>query len=74
VRDNHRGFIWCYGASLARLLPVIKINKKFTDFFNDPERNRVTDWQSFIFSAMGIVGWVLGAILLAAVSGLTQSP
>jgi hypothetical protein len=26
------------------------------------------------FSAMGIVGWVLGAILLAAVSGLTESP
>ena len=74
VRDNHRGFIWCYGASLARLLPVIEINKEFTDFFNDPERKRLTDWQSFIFSAMGIVGWVLGAILLAAISGLTQSP
>jgi hypothetical protein len=33
----------------------------------------LTGWQSFIFNAMGIVGFVLGAILLAAVSGLTQS-
>ena len=73
VRDNHRGFIWCFGASLSRLLPVIEINKEFTDFFNDPERKRLTDWQSFIFNAMGIVGFVLGAILAAAVAGLTQS-
>jgi hypothetical protein len=72
VRDNHRGFIWCYGASLARLLPVIEINKEFTDFFNDPERKRMTDLQSFVFNAMGIVGFVLGAILIAAVSGLMR--
>jgi hypothetical protein len=32
----------------------------------------LTGWQSFIFSAMAIVGFVLGAILIAAVSGLTQ--
>jgi hypothetical protein len=54
-------------------LPVIEINKEFTEFFNDPKRERLTGWQSFIFNAMGIVGYVLGAILVAAVSGLTQS-
>jgi hypothetical protein len=73
VRDEKHGFIWCFGASLSRLLPVIEINKEFTSFFDDPKRERLTGWQSFIFSAMGIVGWVLGAILIAAVSGLTQS-
>jgi uncharacterized protein YjbI with pentapeptide repeats len=73
VRDGQHGFVWCFGASLARLLPVIEVNKEFTDFFDDPERKRLTGWQSFIFSAMGMVGFVLGAILLAAVSGLTQS-
>jgi hypothetical protein len=73
VRDENHGFIWCIGASLARLLPVIEINKEFTEFFNDPKRERLTGWQSFIFSAKGIVGFVLGAILIAAVSGLTQS-
>jgi uncharacterized protein YjbI with pentapeptide repeats len=70
---KQHGPIWCFGASLARLLPGIEINKEFAAFFDDPKRERLTGWQSFIFSAMGIVGWVLGLILLAAVSGLTQS-
>jgi uncharacterized protein YjbI with pentapeptide repeats len=70
----HHGPIWCFGASLSRLLPVIEINKEFTDFFNDPRRARLTSWQSFVFSVIGIVGWVLGAILIAAISGLTQKP
>ncbi|MGB7044821.1 MAG: hypothetical protein WBD65_07910, partial [Methylocella sp.] len=66
---KQHGPIWCFGASLARLLPVIEINKEFTAFFDDPKRERLTGWQSFIFSAMGMVGFVLGAILIAAVSG-----
>jgi hypothetical protein len=70
---KQHGPIWCFGASLARLLPVIEINKEFTAFFDDPKRERLSGWQSFIFSAIGIVGFVLGAILIAAVSGLTQS-
>jgi hypothetical protein len=68
------GPIWCFGASLNRLLPVIELNKEFTDFFNDPGRIRLTSRQSLVFSFIGIVGWVLGAILIAAVSGLTQKP
>jgi hypothetical protein len=73
VREEKHGFIWCFGAALSRLLPVIEINKEFTDFFNDPERKRLTGWQSFFFSTLSIIGWVLGLILIAAVSGLTQS-
>lgn len=68
------GPVWCVGASLARLLPVIEINREFTDFFNDPERKRLTAWQTFLFSLIGVLGWLLGAILIAAVSGLTQKP
>jgi hypothetical protein len=45
---------------------------EFTEFFNDPERERLNWSQSIVFSALGIVGFVLGAILIAAVSGLTQ--
>jgi hypothetical protein len=67
-------FIWCLGASLSRLLPVIEINKEFSDFFNDPERKRLTGFQSAVFSIIGIIGFVLGAVLVAAVSGLTQNP
>jgi hypothetical protein len=68
VRDGHHGLIWCFGASLSRLLPI-EINKEFTAFFDDPKRERLTSWQSFIFSSMGVVGWVIVAILAAA-SGL----
>jgi hypothetical protein len=67
-----KGLLWCFGASLSRLLPVIEINKEFTEFFNDPGRERLNWLQSILFSALAIVGWVLGAILIAAVSGLTQ--
>jgi hypothetical protein len=73
AHTKHRGKLWCFGASLARLLPVIEINKEFTEFFNDPERERLNWWQSILFAALGIVGFVLAAILGAAVSGLTQS-
>lgn len=67
-----RGTIWCFGASLSRLLPIIEINREFTDFFDDPKRVRLTGLQSFIFSAIRVVGWILGAILVAALSGLMQ--
>ena len=36
--DEKHGFVWCFGASLAPLLPVIEINREFTEFFNDPKR------------------------------------
>jgi uncharacterized protein YjbI with pentapeptide repeats len=71
---KNKGPAWCFGASLSRLLPVIEINKEFTDFFNDPKRERLTGWQTAIFSIIAIIGFVLGAILVAAVSGLTQNP
>ena len=35
---KQHGFIWCVGASLAQLFPVIQLNKEFTEFFYDPER------------------------------------
>jgi hypothetical protein len=73
ARDGNHGFVWCWGASLSRLLPVVEINKEFTDFFNDPKRERLTGGQSFVFSMIAIIGFVLGAILVAAVSGLTQA-
>jgi hypothetical protein len=74
VRDVGHGFFWCFGASLSRLLPVIEINKEFSDFFNDPKRERLTGFQSAVFSIISMIGFVLGAVLVAAVSGLTQNP
>ncbi len=72
VRDEKHGIVWCFGASLSRLLPIIEIKKDFTDFFNNSQRNEFTGIQSFFFATMGIVGWLFGAILIAAVAGLTQ--
>jgi hypothetical protein len=34
---------------LARLLPGIEGNKEFTEFFNDPKRERSSGWQGFSF-------------------------
>jgi len=53
---------------------VIEINRELKEFFNDPARTRFKGWQIFVFSAFGVVGWVLGGMLVVAVSGLTQSP
>ena len=52
---------------------MITINKELTDFFNDPERKNLKGWQVFVFSALGVVGLALGAILLIAVSGLHRT-
>lgn len=67
---RQHGPLWCCGASLSRLLPIIEINKEFTDFFDDPARKRLTGFDTFLFSVVAMVGWLLGAILIAAVSGL----
>jgi hypothetical protein len=67
-----RTLLWRTGASLTRVLPGIEINKEFTDFFDDPERQRLHDWQVAVFSAFVVIGWVLGLFLVAAMTGLTQ--
>jgi hypothetical protein len=54
---------WRFGASMTRVLPVIEINKEFSDFFNDPDRKRLTGRQTAVFSVLAVCGWV---------SGLTQ--
>jgi hypothetical protein len=74
---RQRSVAWRLGASLHRLLPIISLSKEFEDFFDNhptdldsaPNLNRV---QVGYFAAHAIVGWALGLILLAAMSGLTQ--
>jgi hypothetical protein len=69
---KRNGVIWCCCASLAQLLPVITINRELTEFFNDPGRTRLKGWQVFVFSTLGVIGFLLGTILIVAVSGLTH--
>lgn len=69
-----KGALWCAGASMERLLPIIELNKEFSEFFYDPQRERLRGWQLAFFAFYSLWGWVLGLLLVAAMSGLTQGP
>ena len=64
---------WCIGCSLEKLLPIIELSREFGDFLNDPKRERLRSWQIAFFSGFALWGWVLGLLLVAAMSGLTQT-
>jgi hypothetical protein len=58
IASHPKGPLWCVGASLDRLLPIIQLNKEFADFFNDPGRTRLTDGVIAFFAALGLWGWI----------------
>jgi hypothetical protein len=70
--DRLRGMLWCFGASLDRLLPVIELHE-FKGIFDDPDKAGFKLWQKNAFSILSLLGWVLGGVLILAVSGLTQN-
>jgi len=70
---REHGRLWCLGASLSRLLPVIELNKEFVDFFNDPNRWRLKAWQLTYFAGHAVMGYVLASFIVAALAGLTQA-
>jgi hypothetical protein len=76
VRDETgrvtHGSFWCFGASVDRLLPFITLKKEFSEFFDDKEVNRFTRGQDLFFIVFGVLGWVLGAIVLAAMGTFTK--
>ena len=67
-----KGWLWCGQAGLDRLLPIIQLSPEFDDFFRDSEKSQLNRWQVLFFSSTAIIGWLLGAFLAAALSGLTQ--
>jgi hypothetical protein len=74
----HRGprqksLLWCFGASLNRVLPLVTISQEFNEFFNDPRRERLHAWQHVAFGALALCGWALGLFVVAAFSGLIQN-
>ncbi len=73
TKAYNNGVLWRLQASLDRLLPIIQLSPEFDDFFRDPTGNDIKNWQVLFFSAVAITGWVLGAFLAAALSGLTQA-
>jgi hypothetical protein len=67
---------WRAGASLHRLLPIVSLSKEFDNFFDNTPTDlaplNLNRFQAAYFAVHAIVGWVLGLILLAAISGLLQ--
>jgi hypothetical protein len=66
------GIFWCFGASANRLLPFITLKKEFTEFFDNREVNGFTRGQDLFFTVFAVLGWVLGAIVLAAMGTFTK--
>jgi uncharacterized membrane protein YbhN (UPF0104 family) len=65
--------LWCFGASLEKVLPLISLSKEFSDFFDDPNRERLRTWQHVAFAVLTLCGWALAGFVAAAFSGLIQS-
>jgi hypothetical protein len=70
---RQKSLVWCIGASLHRILPVISISKEFGDFFDDPKHERLSARQHFAFGVLVLCGWALAGFVAAAFSGLIQS-
>ncbi len=66
------GVFWCFGASVDRLLPFITLKKEFSEFFDNKTDNRFTHGQDLFFIVFSVLGWVLGAIVLAAMGTFTK--
>jgi hypothetical protein len=69
---RQRSLLWCSGASLNHVLPLVTISQEFSDFFNDPKRERLHAWQHVVFGMLALCGWALGLFVAAAFSGLIQ--
>jgi hypothetical protein len=72
VAEARHGFVWCFFASINRLLPVVTLKKEFADFFDDRKLNQFGFWQDSLFIILSMLGWVLGLIVLAAMATITH--
>jgi hypothetical protein len=70
---RQKSLLWCFGASLHQVLPLVTISEEFSAFFNDPNRERLHAWQHVAFGALALCGWALALFVAAAFSGLIQN-
>jgi hypothetical protein len=70
---RQKSLLWCFGASLHQVLPLVTISEEFSAFFNDPERERLDPWQHVAFGVLALCGWALALFVAAAFSGLIQN-
>jgi uncharacterized protein YjbI with pentapeptide repeats len=72
VLELKHGFVWCFGASVNQLLPVVTLKKEFKDFFDDRALNKFEPWQDVVFIMLAVTGWALGLIVVAAMATITH--
>lgn len=71
------GVLWMVAASFHRLMPLVKLNKEFEDFFDNPLPKEgggapnLSRLQVAFFSGIALAGWVLTFFLLAALGDIT---
>jgi hypothetical protein len=65
-----QGYLWRFGASLHRLLPIVELSKEFKNFFDEP--SNLGRCERLYFAVHALTGWALGLFLLAAMGGLMQ--
>ena len=70
--DIH-SLMWRVFASLDQLLPILRLDSEFGNFFNDPTRQNLAFWQHGYFVLHKLLGFLLGSFVVAAVAGLTQA-
>lgn len=78
---RRKGPHWMVCASLHRLLPIVELSKEFTEFFDNAsvtqagkarETRNLNGLQQTYFAVHALMGWALGLLLIAALSGLVQ--
>jgi hypothetical protein len=70
VKPANHGVFWCFGASVNRLLPFVTLKREFIEFFDN--NKAFTPRQDLFFMVFAVLGWVLGAIVLAAMGTFTK--
>ena len=53
---------------------MVSLKKEFGDFFDNPDLNKFTPGQDFFFVILTALGWLLGLIVLAAITTITRGP
>jgi hypothetical protein len=70
---KNKGRWWCIGASLDHLLPIVEMNKEFSDSFDRSKADWLKGWPFAYFAIQTIIGYVLASFVVAGLAGLTQA-
>jgi hypothetical protein len=69
IAAGSRNFTWMAAASLDSLLPIVELDKAFSD--NVPTHVHFMAAKA-VFWMLSVAGWILGSFLVAGLAGLTQ--